>query len=43
MGKEEERPQHEVKQEESQNDWAFSLSCDSVVIQFTDSVTRGQG
>ena len=37
------RPQHEVEQEESQNDWAFSLSCDSVVIQFTDSVTKVKG
>ena len=37
------RPQHEVEQEESQNDWTFSLNQEEVVIQFTDSVTKVKG
>ena len=36
------RPQHEVEQEESQDDWTFSLNQEEVLIQFTDSVTKDQ-
>ena len=32
-----------LEQEESQNDWTFSLNQEEVVIQFTDSVTKVKG
>ena len=39
-----ERPHHEVEQDdESQNEWTFSLNQEEVVIQFTDSVTKVKG
>ena len=38
------RPHHEVEQDdESQNEWTFSLNQEEVVIQFTDSVTKVKG
>ena len=33
----------EFEQDESQNDWIFSLNQEGVVIQFTDSVTKVKG